>query len=111
MAPNRFDLGWNLFVELRKEMLRESIELPDGFLLWQEFLRLPGTRQRFSAIANLDLTALALLPGIYGLFSPVHPLVSICVLQVLLGSFAYDWRVFYSTSLRGRLELGDRGWS
>ena len=53
-------------------------------------------------MANLGLTALALLPAIYGLMTPFQPGISESVLTLLLGAFAYDCLVFYTTSLKGQ---------
>ena len=104
-------LGVYCHDHIERHLLRPSIALPEDLLLWQEFLRLPGTQQRFSTIGNVGLTALSLPPAIYGLFNPFDPFSSTTVLIMLLAAFAYDWRVFYTTSIKGRIDIGTKGCS
>jgi len=91
--------------------IRAACDLPESLMLWYEFL---GRREarRFaylSFLGNIGLTVVALVPAVIGLFRPFHPLVSVLLLEVLVGLFAFDmWSYSIPTAFLAELEKKEK---
>jgi len=63
--------------------IRKHSELDKSFLLWEEFLRQPGTGQIFATVGNLGLTLLAVVPAVIGLLMPFRLEISVPLIIIL----------------------------
>jgi len=86
--------------------LRREFSWPFGLPLWEEFLSAPERRQMFSVIANMGLTILACLPGMFVLLRQPVPLINaaiVALLLLLVGCVAWIYgHLDYFASLRRR---------
>jgi hypothetical protein len=78
-----------------ERLIRNSCELPEDFLLWQQFMSGPKLRQNLSLIGNIGLTMLALVPACIGLVQPYYGFYSLLLGAVLIALFVYDIKVFF----------------
>jgi hypothetical protein len=74
--------------------IRKSTQLDESFLLWEEFMQKPETKQLFTTVGNLGLTCLAVVPAMVALFVPFVGAISIPVAVLLCAFFFYDVHTF-----------------
>lgn len=95
--------------------IRKHRELDDSFLLWEEFMGKPETKQIFTMVGNLGLTCLAVVPAIISLLAPFDFKTSTPLLILLLIFLIYDVHTFLrigrirqsgllSTNVKGKLQ-------
>lgn len=91
-------------VYIREEIepvMKASQDIPEGFTMWQEYLRSPNTRQYLAAYGNVGVTGLAAVLGLAGLVVDFSILVSPVLLIVLV--------VFLYLDIKAYLEPGKLG--
>lgn len=66
-------------------LLREHSNWPGTVLLWEEYMSQSAQRQLLSFVANIGITALSALPGVFVLLRPpITPLALILVVSLIL---------------------------
>jgi len=89
-------------------ILRKEFELPEDFLLWEEFLVVePKIRQAFTFSGNLGFTVLTCAAGSFGAVNNFQTTTSLPVLLILGILLALDVRA-YRRSRRFRWEGASR---
>ncbi len=63
--------------------IKKSGEIPSDYILWQEFLTSPKTKQHLSLYGNFGLTLLTIIIAVVSLFSPFRIYLSSFLLLVL----------------------------
>jgi uncharacterized membrane protein len=64
--------------------LKQSNDVPNHFVMWQQFLTQPKTRQNLAHYGNLGMTLLSVGIAVVGLFSPFQTGISSILLAILL---------------------------
>lgn len=82
-------IGHYIRTEL-EPVFRTGFQLPERFQMWEEFIGLPSSRQRFSMIGNVGLTGLATFAAGVGLFAPYRPVLTPVLLTLLVGLVIAD---------------------
>ena len=77
--------------------IRERTGWPEGDRLWEEFMALPETRQRFASLGVIGLTGIAVLAACAALLATSRAgvaLPGVLILVVLFGfdAYAYVWQ-------------------
>jgi len=71
-------------------VLKKSSDLPEDFLMWQEFLTQPKTRQRLSLYGNLGFTMLVSGLALIALWSSPRPVLSYVLTAAIAVFFVMD---------------------
>jgi hypothetical protein len=74
--------------------IKMECNLPNDFLLWQNFLEFPKTGQILSHIGNYGITLLAGCTGIIALFFPFQKYLSPVLILLLVIFLIFDFRSF-----------------
>jgi len=74
--------------------IRRTIQLDGSFLLWEEFMAQPTSRQFFSTFGNLGLTFLATSPAIVALLVQPDWMISAPLLIALIAFLTFDIRTY-----------------
>jgi hypothetical protein len=64
--------------------------LSDQFVPWEEFMSRKENRQRYSAMGNLGITTLTVIPAVVVLFLPFRSLIAVPLLAALVFFLAVD---------------------
>ena len=71
-------------------ILKNLIDLPDKFILWEEYLRKPPFGQKHAITGNLGITGLSIAVAIISLLTQFNFYLSTPLIIVVLGFFIYD---------------------
>jgi hypothetical protein len=83
--------------------LKRHGHAPKKFIMWQEFLTQPKTKQNLSLYGNFGLTILAAVIGIIALFFPFRPLISASLIIVVIIFLIMDVLAYRSPIKLGKL--------
>lgn len=73
------------------ELIKNSTDLPEGFVLWEQFLRDSKVKQTQAIIGNLGITFLSFIVAIISLYIQFIWYFSIPLIIALIVLFLYDW--------------------
>ncbi|MBW8877156.1 MAG: hypothetical protein JF614_19500 [Acidobacteria bacterium] len=89
-------IGWYCEHYL-EPILRAGHDIPDGTLLWEEFLSQPKTKQFLAMVGNLGITILAFTAGAFAVVRPFRPGLSVTLLLTLVSLLVLDaWSYWFS---------------
>lgn len=74
--------------------IRKQKRLDKSFLLWEEFMGKPETKQIFTVVGNFGITCLAVVPAIFSLLFPFDFKTSAPLFILLLILLIYDVHTF-----------------
>lgn len=74
--------------------IKDTCEIPKGFLLWEEFLSSLKTGHILALTGNLGLTFLAIAVAFIALFFPFRPILSSILIATLTGFLLFDLWAF-----------------
>jgi hypothetical protein len=74
--------------------LKSTGRWPADVPMWEEYMRSPKRKQRYSLVGNLGITLMAAVPGIVSLFRPFRGAVSLPLLLAYIPLLAYDLEAF-----------------
>jgi hypothetical protein len=65
-------------------VMKEGAQWPDRLPLYEDYVTHPAAQQRFSTTGNLGLTALAVVPALWGLVKPFRGILSLSLIIIIL---------------------------
>jgi hypothetical protein len=78
-------------------LLREYTGWPEKTLLWEEFMSKGAQRQLLSFIANIGITILSALPGVFFLLRPPQTVINILLIAI------FGMLLIYAITTHGKL--------
>jgi len=72
------------------ELIKNLTDLPDKFMLWEEYLRSREFKQTQAIIGNLGITILSIIVAIIGLIIHFERYLSVSLIIFLVGLLLYD---------------------
>lgn len=83
--------------------LKSQKDVPEDFVMWQQFLTQPKTKQNLALYGNFGVTLLTVIIGLIALFFPFRILVSLGLITALAIFAVLDLLAYQSPKKLGKL--------
>ena len=84
-------------------VLRSQKDVPEDFVMWQQFLTQPKTKQSLALYGNFGVTLLTVIIGLIALFFPFRILVSLGLIMALAIFVVLDFLAYRAPKKLGKL--------